>query len=289
MLTSVFATKIGMTQAWTQSGKRLPVTRCKAELHRVIEVRDEHVRDKSTLTPELMTIKQATIGYGTKSLKRLTKPLQGVLTKQGFSDGVKRKISVRLAANEDASSVEVGSTVSLSSELAVGDIVQVQGTSKGRGYAGVVKRHGFHGGPATHGQSDRERAPGSIGQRTTPGRVFKNHRMAGHMGVQLKTVTGLVVLRLDDKTGEIWLSGPVPGSISSLLKITKMGISKEIELHSAALPVWDTVEQAATTDVAESEKTTEVEVVVETPAEPAIEDTAAVETEATAAVETEKK
>ncbi|MBP7876065.1 50S ribosomal protein L3 [Candidatus Woesebacteria bacterium] len=288
MLTSVFATKIGMTQAWTQSGKRLPVTRCKAELHRVIEVRDERVRDKSTLTPELMIVKQATIGYGEKSLKRLTKPLQGILTKQGFSDGVKRKISVRLGENVDANSVEVGSTISLSSELAVGDIVQVQGTSKGRGYAGVVKRYGFHGGPATHGQSDRERAPGSIGQRTTPGRVFKNHRMAGHMGVQLKTVTGLVVLRLDDKTGEIWLSGPVPGSISSLLKITKMGISKEIELHSAALPVWDTIEQAATTGTTESEKTTEVETVAETPSQPELEDATAVD-EATAAVETEKK
>jgi len=232
MLKSVFATKIGMTQAWTQSGKRLPITKCKAELHRVVELRDERVRDKTTLTPELITIKQATIGYGTRPLKRMTKPLQGNLTKQGFSDGVKKMVTVRFDEGADTDSLKAGETIALSSELAVGDLVQVQGTSKGHGYAGVVKRHGFHGGPATHGQSDRERAPGSIGQRTTPGRVFKNHRMAGHYGVEAKTVTGLVVMRIDDATGEIWLSGPVPGSVSSMVKITKMGGKKDVKLFA---------------------------------------------------------
>lgn len=236
MLTSVFATKLGMTQAWTQAGKRLPVTKCKAELQRIVTVRDEQIRDISTRTPQLITVKQVVIGYGNRALKRLTKPLQGVLTKQGFSDGVKRLTTVRLSPDADATTIQPGATISLSTELAVGDVVQVQGTSKGRGYGGVVKRHGFHGGPATHGQSDRERAPGSIGQGTTPGRVYKNHRMAGHFGVASKTVTGLVVLRVDDTTGEIWLSGPVPGSVSSLLKITKMGTKKDIQLHGDNLP-----------------------------------------------------
>lgn len=235
MLTSVFATKIGMTQAWTQSGKRLPVTKCRAQQHRVVVVRDEHIRDKSTLTPEFISVKQVVIGYGNRPIKRLTKPLQGVLTKQGFSDGVKKIKTLRLSKDVVETTVEPGTTIPLSGELAVGDLVQVQGTSKGRGYAGVVKRHGFRGGPSTHGQSDRERAPGSIGQRTTPGRVFKNHRMAGHFGVEAKTVTGLVVLRVDDETGEIWLSGPVPGSVSSLLKITKMGATKNIKLQSTEI------------------------------------------------------
>jgi len=236
MLASVFATKLGMTQAWTQSGKRLPVTKCKAELHRVITVRDEKIRDITTRTPELITVKQVVLGYGNRPLKRLTKPLQGILTKQGFFDGVKKMISMRLDADADTSSIALGSTVALETELAVGDIVDVQGTSKGRGYAGVVKRHGFHGGPATHGQSDRERAPGSIGQRTTPGRVFKNQRMAGHFGVEARTVTGLVILHIDYQTGEIWLSGPVPGSVRSLLKITKTGAKKEIVLHERTAP-----------------------------------------------------
>lgn len=250
MLTSVFATKLGMTQAWTQSGKRLPVTKCKAEVHRLVAVREERVRDKTTLTPELITIKQAVIGYGERPLKQLTKPLQGTITKQGFSNGAKHFASIRLVADAEVA-LQPGSTISLSSQLEAGDVVQVQGTSKGRGYAGVVKRHGFHGGPATHGQSDRHRAPGAIGQRTTPGRVFRNQRMAGHYGVEAKTVTGLVVLRVDDQTGEIWLSGPVPGSISSLLKITKMGTKKHIPLH-------DDVDSAQETEVADTQSAADV-------------------------------
>lgn len=269
MLTSVFATKIGMTQAWTQSGKRLPVTKCKAQLHRVVAVRDEQVRDKSTLTPELISVKQVIIGYGNRPLKRLTKPLQGILTKQGFSDGVKKMMTVRVSPDALDTAITAGSTVSLSSELEVGDLVQVQGTSKGRGYAGVVKRHGFHGGPATHGQSDRERAPGSIGQRTTPGRVFKNHRMAGHFGVELKTVTGLVVLRVDDETGEIWLSGPVPGSISSLLKITKMGSKKDVRLFATEAET-PAVAEPESVESAEPELT-ETEAVVAPETEPEAE------------------
>lgn len=281
MLTSVFATKLGMTQAWTQSGKRLPVTKCKAELHRVVAVREEHVRDKNTLTPEMVTIKQAVIGYGNRPLKRLTKPLQGVLTNQGFSDGVKHMTTVRVTPEADTSTMTPGGTIQLSDELAVGDIVQVQGTSKGRGYAGVVKRHGFHGGPATHGQSDRERAPGSIGQRTTPGRVFKNHRMAGHFGVEAKTVTGLVVLRIDDKTGEIWLSGPVPGSVSSLLKITKMGTKKDVQLHPAALPKSDRVEAEAKIEEVAQETAEKEPEVVATEADPTTDATVEAPAEST--------
>lgn len=231
MLTSVFATKLGMTQAWTESGKRLPVTKCKLDVHQVVALRDEHITDRTTLTPELISVKQVVLGYGQRPLPRLSKPLRGMLAKQGLSTGVKTLHAVRLNDEVDVTTVEPGMTIKLSDELAVGDVVQVQGTTKGRGFAGVVKRHGFHGGPATHGQSDRQRAPGAIGQRTTPGRVFRNQRMAGHYGVATKTVTGLVVLHLDAVTGEVWLSGPVPGSINSTLKITKMGRTKAVSLH----------------------------------------------------------
>lgn len=112
--------------------------------------------------------------------------------------------------------------------LKPGDLVSVAGVSKGKGFAGVVKRHGFAGGPKTHGQSDRLRAPGSIGQTTTPGRVYKGKRMAGRMGGERTTVKGLTVLAVSED-GTIELSGPVPGNRGGLLKITKIGENKKYE------------------------------------------------------------
>lgn len=105
--------------------------------------------------------------------------------------------------------------------LAPGDIVQVRGISKGKGFAGVVKRHHFKGGPRTHGQSDRERAPGSIGQTTTPGRVYKGKRMAGRMGGNNVTIKNLVVLDVIRDT--ITIKGLVPGPRNNRLVIKKTG------------------------------------------------------------------
>src|SRR5690606_18830189 len=98
-----------------------------------------------------------------------------------------------------------------------GDEVKVTGTSKGKGFQGVVKRHGFAGGPRTHGQSDRERAPGSIGQTTTPGRVYKGKRMAGRMGGDTVTVRGLRVTEVTEEG--IYVTGVIPGSKGSLVQI----------------------------------------------------------------------
>lgn len=105
-------------------------------------------------------------------------------------------------------------------DFLVGDIVKVTGVSKGKGFAGVVKRHGFAGGPRTHGQSDRERAPGSIGQTTTPGRVSRGKRMAGRMGGETVTVTGLRILDISEK--EMAVIGAVPGHRGSLVTVTKI-------------------------------------------------------------------
>jgi large subunit ribosomal protein L3 len=104
-----------------------------------------------------------------------------------------------------------------------GEIVDVVGTSKGRGFAGGVKRHHFHGGPKTHGQSDRHRAPGSIGSGTTPGRVRKGLRMAGHMGDERVTVKNLKVFESNPARGVILIEGAVPGGINGLLRIRKTG------------------------------------------------------------------
>lgn len=106
--------------------------------------------------------------------------------------------------------------------LKVGDTVRVSGTSKGKGFTGAVKRYGFAGGPRTHGQSDRERAPGSSGSTTTPGRVYKGKRRAGHMGNVTKTVTGLRVLELDAEKNLITIIGSVPGVKNRLLEVRKV-------------------------------------------------------------------
>lgn len=104
-----------------------------------------------------------------------------------------------------------------------GDAVKVTGTSKGKGFAGGMKRWGFHGGPKTHGQSDRHRSPGSIGQTTTPGRVFKGKKMAGHMGSVTKSVRGLEVVEIDEAKNILVVKGAVPGAKNSFLFIEKMG------------------------------------------------------------------
>jgi len=108
------------------------------------------------------------------------------------------------------------------SGLKSGDFVIVSGISKGKGFTGVVKRWGFKGGPRTHGQSDRERAPGSIGQTTTPGRVWKGKRMAGRMGQKRVTIKNLKVVNLDEKTKVLTLSGPVPCPRKGIIKINKI-------------------------------------------------------------------
>ncbi|OGM89584.1 50S ribosomal protein L3, partial [Candidatus Woesebacteria bacterium RIFOXYD1_FULL_46_19] len=120
----------------------------------------------------------------------------------------------------------VGDTIAASDIFSVGDIIQVTGTSKGKGFAGVVKRWGFAGGPRTHGQSDRERAPGSIGQTTTPGRVFKGKKMAGRMGGERVTLKNLQIVSVNPETNEIEISGPVPGIPGGLLVIKRLSEGK---------------------------------------------------------------
>lgn len=118
-----------------------------------------------------------------------------------------------------------GSEIKPSQLFEIGNLVSVTGTSKGKGFAGVVKRHKFAGGPRTHGQSDRERAPGSIGMGTTPGRVFKGKRMAGRMGSDRTTVFGLTVVETTDD--ELWVKGLVPGPKGTVLEIVTLDAKHE--------------------------------------------------------------
>ena len=123
---------------------------------------------------------------------------------------------------DDVASLQVGERVTVDMFLP-GEKVDVVGTTKGRGFQGGMKRHGFAGGPKTHGQSDRARAPGSIGGGTTPGRVLKGKRMAGHMGNTRVTVKNLEVVQVDPERDLLMVMGGVPGAPNGLLMIRKIG------------------------------------------------------------------
>jgi large subunit ribosomal protein L3 len=164
------------------------------------------------------------IGFGSKKSSKLTKPLVGHLKKSGERSPLFLR-EIRL--EDEAELPQVGETLKVAEILAPGDIVWVTGTSKGKGFAGGVKRYGFRGGPKTHGQSDRERAPGSIGQTTTPGRVYRGKRMAGNMGNEQVTVKNLVVVSVNPEEKTIMLAGLVPGIMGSYVKVVKMGSKKK--------------------------------------------------------------
>ncbi len=108
-----------------------------------------------------------------------------------------------------------------------GDIVDVAGVSSGRGFAGGVRRHHFHGGPKTHGQSDRHRAPGSIGSGTTPGRVYKGQKMAGHMGAAQVTSKNLRVIAKDEAKGLLLIEGAVPGATNGIVRVAARRVTEE--------------------------------------------------------------
>lgn len=248
MVTTVFATKVGMSQAWTTAGKRLPVTKCRVQNN--VVVRSQADDQKRTILE---------IGFGHKKIANMKKPLRSTLEKGGFSIGIAGMAGVRVSNEENAADL-VGTNIQVQDVLQVGDVVKVQGTTKGRGFAGAIKRHGFHGGPKTHGQSDRERSVGSIGAGTSPGRVWKGKKMPGHYGVETKTVKNLLVVHIDEANQEVWLSGPVPGSITSIVRIEKLGENKSIELDKNASGIVVSAQaleadQAVTTEAQETQAT----------------------------------
>jgi len=155
------------------------------------------------------------LGFEQVRANKLTKPERGHL-----KDGVPTVKTLREVPVTDADDLSVGERIDVGM-LAPGERVDVVGQSKGKGFAGVVKRHGFRGGPKTHGQSDRWRAPGSIGAGTTPGRVMKGMRMAGHLGDDRVTVQNLEVIRVDPERNLIALRGAIPGPRGGLIVIKK--------------------------------------------------------------------
>src|SRR5882724_515886 len=185
MIQTLIGRKIDQTQKFLENGKRIPVTQ--------ISVADNAVLQVKTLEKDAYTAVQ--LGFGTK--KKPTKAMSGHNKKAGFEKTSALIKEVRLA---DADAPTAGEYITVDAVFKPGDIVSVSGTSKGKGFAGVVKRHNFRGGPKTHGQSDRHRAPGSIGQTTTPGRVYRGKRMAGRMGSDTVSVENLTVVGVDAET-----------------------------------------------------------------------------------------
>jgi len=177
-------TKINSTNIFADKGKRVAVTLIKAVPLTVTQVK--------------------------------TKDKDGYWAVQVSLGKTKREIR-----ESQTATVKPGDQIKITDVLKSGDIVKISGLSKGRGFAGVIKRHGFHGvGGRTHGQSDRQRHPGSIGMRTTPGRLWKGKRMAGHYGLETITIKNLKVIKIEDSL--VTVSGTVPGSRNGLLTLTKL-------------------------------------------------------------------
>lgn len=217
MITSLLGTKSQMEQSFTQTGHRVPVTVVKTWRNTVTQVKTQDKDGYQALQ----------LGIGTKKPKHTSKPLQGHFDKINQKSKIKSQNYPRhlREVRGGTEGMNLGGVINLAEVFKPGDLVRVTGTSKGKGFAGGVKRWGFHGGPKTHGQSDRHRAPGSIGQGTTPGRVYKGKKMAGRMGGGQKTVRNLTVLKIEDD-GTLWLSGLVPGTRGGLLIIDKIGEAK---------------------------------------------------------------
>lgn len=208
-LNTVFGTKIGQSQGFLENGKRIPLSR--------ILIGQNVVTQRKTMAKDGYEALQ--VGFGTT--KKISKSAQGHIKKAGVEKNPRFFKEIKV---EEDTSLDLGTALQITEILKPGDLISVTGTSKGKGYAGVVKRHNFSGGPRTHGQSDRERAPGSIGQSTTPGRVYKGKRMAGRMGNDQVTIHNLVVIDIEDET--VLIKGLVPGGVGTVIKIVKKGEAK---------------------------------------------------------------
>ena len=196
----ILGRKLGMTQLFESDGKAVPVTVIETSPNVVVQVK----------TKDNDGYEAIQVGFGDR--KRVNSPQKGHMKNLGQFRYL-RELKV-----DNASEWEAGKTVTVDI-FQPGDLVDVSGASKGRGFAGVMKRHNFHGGPKTHGQSDRARAPGSIGAGTSPGRVIKGKKMAGHMGTNQVTVKSLKVVRSDAAKGILIVRGAVPGNEGALVKV----------------------------------------------------------------------
>jgi large subunit ribosomal protein L3 len=194
--------KVGMTQVFQDDGTMVAVSVLAVEPNTVTRLRTS-ARDGYTA-----------VQVGTDASKKLTKPEAGQLK------DLPKVATIREFRVDDVSAFEVGQTLGVADVFATGDLVDVSGVSKGKGFSGQIKRHHFHRGPTTHG-SDHHREPGSIGPGTTPGRVYKGMRMAGHMGDTGATTKKVRVVRADAERNLLLLAGSLPGARGAVILVRK--------------------------------------------------------------------
>jgi large subunit ribosomal protein L3 len=199
MAIGVVGRKAGMTRVFTDAGETIPVTVIEVQPNRVTQVKS---REKDGYRAVQVT-------YGTRRPQLYSKAVIGHLAKASVAPG-RALVEFRLAEGEK---MELKPGTEIKVDLfKPGEAVDVTGTTLGKGFAGVMKRHNFGGLPATHGVSVSHRSPGSIGQRQTPGRVFKGRRMSGHMGVVRRTTENLEVVQVDAERNLLLIRGAVPGA-----------------------------------------------------------------------------
>lgn len=203
MINAIYGKKIGMTQIFGEDDRVVPVTVIQAEPNKVCQVK----------TKETDGYEAVQMGFGYIKPRRVNKPMQGHFDAQGAEP----KRYLREVRVENAGEYKVGDEQTVA---AFADVkkVDVTGTSKGKGFAGVMKRYGFAGGPGGHG-AHFHRAPGSVGQCATPSRVFKGLRLPGHMGCGTVTVKNLEVVRIDEEQNLILVKGAVPGGKNGIVRV----------------------------------------------------------------------
>ncbi len=200
---AIVGEKVGMTQTWVDD-EVVPVTVVKVEPMRIVQIKTS---EKDGYTAIQVT-------YGSKDAKKLNQPEAGHFSKAGVEPG-KRLIELRL---DSVDGLEVGQEIGVDS-IKSGTRVDVTGTSRGKGFAGVMKRHNFKGGPASHGAHKVHRKPGAIGQCAFPARVFKGMKMAGHMGHEQVTTQNLTVVQSDAERNILLIKGAVPGPAGGVVTV----------------------------------------------------------------------
>jgi len=210
MINAIYGKKIGMTQMFNDKDEAMAITVIQAEPNTVCQVK----------TTDNDGYEAVQLGFGTIKEKHLTNPMRGHFDKLGV-EPCRHLREVRM---DDASGYKPGDKMTVA-EFAEVKKVDVTGTSKGKGYAGVMKRHGFGGGPGGHG-AHFHRAPGSIGQCATPSRVLKGVRLPGHMGCERVTVRNLEVVRVDEELNLILVKGAVPGGKNGIVRVRMAGEGK---------------------------------------------------------------
>jgi len=205
-LPAFYGVKAGMTRIFDAEGNHVPVTVVKLVPNVISQVKTQEKDGYSSYQ----------VAYYEKREKLVSKPLQGHLKKASLDPKFARFAEIK---STDVNAENLGKEVSYEA-FAKDSYVDITGTSKGKGFAGVIKRHGFQGGPGAHG-SKFHRTTGSIGNRATPGRVFSQKKMPGHMGVETKTIQNLKIVDINEEQGYMLVKGSIPGSKNSFVRVAK--------------------------------------------------------------------